>query len=89
MTQRLCIEDAKRALARAYEGECHRHFTFIDADEEGADGFYVSPVGNEYVVSLAGCSCKGSRSGYLCRHQVALADLTGLLDKFIPGIYTA
>jgi len=88
-TQQYYINAAERALARAYEGECHRHFAVIESDEHGAEGVYRKGD-TLYFVTLAACSCRGSdngRTGNLCRHSLALADLTGKLDAFLPGIY--
>lgn len=85
-TPSIHIDAATRALQRAYEGDCHRHLSAIEADEHGAAAIYHK-ADSFYVVTLAGCSCKGSLFGHLCRHQLALADRVGLLDRFIPGVY--
>ncbi len=86
-TYSIYIDAAKRALDRAYEGECHRHFAVIESDDTSAEGVYQ--IGDTvYFVTLAGCSCRGSQIGHhLCKHQICLADLTGKLDLLIPGCY--
>jgi hypothetical protein len=89
-TETFYINAAKRALARAYEGECHKRFRFIESENGVAEGLYVNEAGAWYFVSLVACTCLGSRSGRsgnLCRHQLALADLSGNLDRFIPDCY--
>lgn len=89
-TYSIYIDAAKRALERAYEGECHKHFAVIESDDTSAEGVYIKGE-TLYFVTLVGCSCKGSDNGRtrnLCRHQLCLADLTGKLDAFIPNAYS-
>jgi hypothetical protein len=73
-------------LERAYANDAHRHLSAIEATENGAVAIYHKGE-SYYAVTLAGCSCPGSRNGHLCFHQLCLADRVGALDKFIPEAY--
>jgi hypothetical protein len=87
-TYAICLDAAKRALVRAYEEGTHRNFSLIESNDFGAEGVYR--VGESiYLVTLAGCNCKGGQAKMICKHCVALADLTGKLETYIPGVYTA
>jgi len=83
------IEAAKRALVRAYAEGCHGRFVDVWEQAGVAYGQYVSPTGETYHVCDGGCTCKAGARGLLCKHRVALADLVGTLDRYIPGVYNS
>lgn len=88
-TQAIMIDAAKRALVRAYAEGVHRRFEMIDGTDECAEGLYRTDLGGLYWVTLAGCSCPAGRAKMICKHTVSLADLTGLLELLIPGVYSS
>lgn len=81
------IEAAKRALRRAYAEGCHQRFQYVDDRSGCVYGKYVNPHGEVYHVCDAGCDCPGGKKGLICKHRASLLDLTGRLDRLIPGVY--
>lgn len=86
-TQSHFINAAERALARAYSEGVHSRFKSMESDGKGAIAAYLAPAGDTYVVQLTGCNCPGGQHHIICKHLIALADMTGNLDQFIPGVY--
>lgn len=77
-----------RALARAYEQDCHSRFAAIRTDKHGATvGLYGSFETGFYAVTVGACTCEAGRHGQMCKHRAALADRIGELDQLVPRFY--
>lgn len=82
------IAIARRALDRAYAEGVHARLSRVEGHGRYQTiAHYHAPLGDRYTVLLNGCTCAAGLNQRLCKHQVALADLTGQLDLFIPNAY--
>ncbi len=87
-TERIYINAAERALARAYADGTHTRFQFIESDGRNLEALYVSETGAFYFVTAAGCSCAAGKNKMICKHVAAALDIAGMLDAYIPQIYS-
>lgn len=76
--------DVLKALNRAYRDDIFRLFTAIEDGPDGPTATYWSLSGARYRVTVGRCTCPALR---LCKHRVALAELTGTMDRLVPGWY--
>jgi len=76
-----------RALARSYAEGTHSKFTYVASQNGVTSGVCQGAHDHQYFVTPLECTCLAGLNGLLCKHRVALCDLTGTLDRIVPSFY--
>jgi len=83
-----CEESAVlRALARAYDEGTHARFMYCASAAGIVCGVCTGAHSHTYFVTPQECTCLAGLNGLLCKHRVALCDLTGTLDRLVVQFY--
>ncbi len=76
-----------RALARAYDEGTHDRFLYVASQHGVTSGVCTGAHSHVYFVTPMECTCLAGLNGLLCKHRIALADMTGTLDRIVPHFY--
>jgi hypothetical protein len=76
-----------RALARSYAEGTHERFIWFASEGGVVSGLCTGARDHQYFVLPGQCTCAAGINNQLCKHRVALCDLTGTLDRLVPSFY--
>ena len=76
-----------RALARSYAERTHSKFLYVASEHGVVSGVCTGAHSDTYHVLPTFCTCAAGLNGLVCKHRVALCDLTGTLDRIVPSFY--
>ncbi len=76
-----------RALARSYAEGTHDRFLYFASENGVVSGVCTGACDHRYFVLPTACTCAAGACNQVCKHRVALADLTGTLDRIVPQFY--
>jgi len=76
-----------RALARSYAEGTHDRFLYFASEAGIVSSVCTGAHSHTYFVTPLECTCLAGLNGHLCKHRVALCDLTGTLDRIVANFY--